>query len=104
MPQQIDQFILDPSDHLTRFDKMIEESNGESMVQIGIQGIFYLYMVNEATRANGPGAETAVTFSDIRFSILVSLLALANGKFKVVEPVISLHRKCRQPLYVVILK
>ena len=99
MPQQIDKFILNPSDHLTRFDKMIEESNGESMVQIGIQGIFYLYMVNEATRANnGPGAETAVTFSDIRFSILVSLLALANGKFKVVEPVISLPRKCQQPL------
>ena len=98
MPQQIDQFILNPSDHLTRFDKMIEESNGESMVQIGIQGIFYLYMVNEATRANGPGAETAVTFSDIRFSILVSLLALANGKFKVVVTVSSLHRKCQQPL------
>ena len=97
MSQQIDEFILNPSDHLTRFDKMIEESNGESMVQIGIQGIFYLYMVNEATRANN-GAETAVTFSDIRFSILVSLLALANGKFKVVVPVISLKRKCQQPL------
>ena len=98
MSQQIDKFILNPSDHLTRFDKMIEESNGESMVQIGIQGIFYLYMVNEATRANRPGAETAVTFSDIRFSILVSLLALANGKFKVVVTVSSLHRKCQQPL------
>ena len=99
MQQQVDQFTLNLSDHLTRFDKMIEESNGESMVQIGIQGIFYLYMVNEATRANnGPGAETAVTFSDIRFSILVSLLALANGKFKVVVTVSSLHRKCQQPL------
>ena len=97
--KKVDKFILNPSDHLTRFDKMIEESNGESMVQIGIQGIFYLYMVNEATRANnGPGAETAVTFSDIRFSILVSLLALANGKFKVVEPIISLPRKCQQHL------
>ena len=93
MSQQVDKFTLNPSDHLTRFDKMIEESNGESMVQIGIQGIFYLYMVNETTRANN-GAETAVTFSDIRFSILVSLLALANGKFKVFEPVISLPRKC----------
>ena len=72
-----------PPDHLTRFDKMIEESNGESMVQIGIQGIFYLFFVKESVRAYGPGAPTSITFSDIKFSILIGLLSLAVGKFKV---------------------
>ena len=70
-------------DHLTRFDKMIEESNGESMVQVGIQGILYLYFVNESVRKYGPEAPTSITFSDVRFSIGISLLLLAVGKFKV---------------------
>merc|ERR1719394_2306238 len=74
-----------PLDHLTRFDKMIEESNGESMVQVGIQGIFYLFIIRDSVYLYGPGAETAVTFADIRFSILISLLSLANGKFKANE-------------------
>ena len=64
---------------------MIEESNGESMVQIGIQGIFYLFFVKESVRAYGPGAPTSITFSDIKFSILIGLLSLAVGKFKVVH-------------------
>ena len=77
--------LLPHLDHLTRFDKMIEESNGESMVQVGIQGIFYLFIIRDSVYLYGPGAETAVTFADIRFSILISLLSLANGKFKVLS-------------------
>ena len=53
------------------------------MVQVGIQGIFYLFIVRDSVYLYGPAAETAVTFADIRFSILISLLSLANGKFKV---------------------
>ena len=55
------------------------------MVQVGIQGIFYLFIVRDSVYLYGPAAETAVTFADIRFSILISLLSLANGKFKVLS-------------------
>ena len=53
------------SDHLTRFDKMIEESNGESIIQVGIQGVFYLFMVKESVRTYGTEAKTSTSFSDI---------------------------------------
>ena len=71
------------SDHLTRFDKMIEESNGESIIQVGIQGVFYLFMVKESVRTYGTEAKTSTSFSDIYFSTLISLLSLASGKFQV---------------------
>ena len=72
---------------------MIEESNGESMVQIGIQAIFYLFLVKETVPSHGPEAQTAITFSDIRFSIVIGLLSLANGKFKVIVPRIGPKRR-----------
>ena len=53
------------------------------MVQVGIQAIFYLHFVNKTVRAYGLEAQTSISFSDIRFSIGISILSLAVGKFKV---------------------
>ena len=75
---------------------MIEESNGESIIQIGIQGVFYLFLVKETVREHGAGAETSITFSDIRFSIMIGILTLANGKYKVIVPRIEPNRGKRK--------
>ena len=62
---------------------VVEESIGESSYQYCIQWLFYLVLVSNAVKANGPEAATSITFDNLRFSSAISVICLSRGQIKV---------------------
>ena len=69
---------------MTRYEKKLQESNGESAWQFLLQMIFYLHIIKLSVIQNQMEAQAQINKNyALELSVTLSLLSITNGQHKV---------------------